>query len=146
MLILTQGYDYPVPFKGFRFDPMYPYQPLVNIITGSSKWLFTPLMMKGITNPKDQQAILQAFIFEFNLMFMDLVQQPEFKNVVHIDCRGNAKSHDDWFDELHLKSHAFKRITDVMYACIRSYDGTADNRVKVNNIAEKIIRVTDYQK
>lgn len=145
MLVLTQGYDYPIPHKGFRFDIRYPLQPLVNWFTGSSKWLYTPLMLKGISEKKEMDAILHAFIFEFNLIFMEIVQQPDFPNVIHIDCRGVAKSHDDWFDELHLKSHAFEKIGKMMYDCIKSYGKeTADFNSKLNLQTTKIVRVTDF--
>lgn len=143
MLVLCQGYDYAIPHKGFRFDIRYPHQPFVNFITGSSKWLFTPLMLKGIRNATDQEAIIHAFIFEFNMMFMELAQDSDFPNVVHVDCRGVAKNHNDWFDELHLKSHVFERIGKVMHRCIQSY-GQPGNSPAIDFSMNKIIRVTDH--
>lgn len=143
MLVLTQGYDYAIPHLELRFDFRYMLQPLINYVTGSSRWLFTPLMLKGFRGKTLRDSLIHTFIFEFNLIFMDLVQLPDFPNVFHIDCRGVASLHDSWFDELHLKSHEYKRIAEVYADCIRQFGKPPAPEIK-NILAKKIIRVTDY--
>lgn len=120
MAIITQGYDYAIPYKGLRFDWCYPWQPIVNKILGSGRWLYQPLMIRGIGGSTIQRSILVAMIFEFNEMFIELVRRPEFPYLYHIDNRGNAE-YTDWFDELHLKPEAFRRISDSYHTCLESH-------------------------
>ena len=37
---------------------------------------------------------------------------------------GVAKGHDDWFDELHLKSHVFKKVANAYKECIDGFGST----------------------
>ncbi|PKL85695.1 MAG: hypothetical protein CVV22_05915 [Ignavibacteriae bacterium HGW-Ignavibacteriae-1] len=108
VISITHGYDYAIPSNRLGFDFKYPYQPIVNHLIQSGKWLFNPMMIKGIKNRYAQKAIMFTFIYEFNQIFIDLAK--EFENVYHIDCRGVAESRDDWFDEMHLKDHAYRKI------------------------------------
>ena len=57
----------------------------------------------------------------------------EFPNVCHIDCRGIAKGQKDWYDELHLKSHIFKKVAKV-------YSMLINGEIK----GKDVIRVVDY--
>lgn len=108
MISITQGYAYPYPKKGNNFSLKYPLQPIVNSFLSSGQWLFRPLMIKGILDTNLQRAIVMAFIYEFNEMLKDVTNQ--FQNVYHIDCRDVPKTQEDWYDELHLKSHKFKEV------------------------------------
>ncbi len=108
IISITHGYAYPYPKKGVRFCWRYPLQPLANYVAGSGKWLFRPLMIRGISDPQLQRAIVMAFIYEYNEMLISVCKQ--FANVYHIDCRDLVQTEDDWYDELHLKSHKYKEI------------------------------------
>jgi hypothetical protein len=52
-------------------------------------------------------------IDEVNEMFIGLARRKEFPQLYHIDCREVAQNKDDWFDELHLKSDAFKIVASA---------------------------------
>lgn len=106
MISITHGYAYPFPKKGNNYSLKYPIQPIVNSFIGTGKWLFRPLMIKGIQDAKLQRAILMTFIFEYNEMMIGIAKQ--FKNVYHLDFRDLALNQADWYDELHLKSHKYK--------------------------------------
>lgn len=116
MLILTQGYDFAIPFNKSRAN-WVTFRRLVNEITDTGGWLFEPLSIKGITDPKDQKAVIYTLIYEFNEMLIQLAEFHKHPNVFHIDCRGLA-TEDDWFDELHLKSDTFEKIANVFKLCI----------------------------
>ena len=108
MISITQGYAYPYPKKGNNFSLRYPLQPIVNSFLGTGKWLFRPLMIKGIIDEKLQRAIVMAFIYEYNEMLLEVAKK--FTNVHHMDLRDIPLSEDDWYDELHLKSHKYKEV------------------------------------
>lgn len=120
MAIVTQGYDYAIPHAGVRFDWKVPYQPFINWLIGSGKWLSQPLMIRGIKEGRLQRSIVMAMIFELNEMFLSLAQRDEFTYLYHIDSRGNARDV-DWFDELHLKPKAFKRVADTYKQCLANH-------------------------
>ncbi len=75
-------------------------------------------------------------IYEFNEMLIQLANFKRLRNVFHIDCRGHAKE-DDWFDELHLKSDAFKKVANAFKYCITQNIGME------NDPTEKVYRVND---
>lgn len=108
MISITQGYAYPFPKKGNNFSLKYPLQPIINSLLGTGKWLFRPLMMRGIIDTELQRAIVMTFIYEFNEMLLEI--EKKFDNVYHIDCRDIALEQSDWYDELHLKSHKYKEV------------------------------------
>jgi hypothetical protein len=108
MISITQGYAYPFPKKGNNFSWKYSLQPIVNSFLGTGKWLFRPLMIKGIVDTRLQRAIVMAFIYEYNEMQKEVDQR--FENVYHIDCRDIPRTREDWYDELHLKSHKYKEV------------------------------------
>lgn len=108
MISITQGYAYPYPKKGNNFSWRYPLQPIVNSFLGTGKWLFRPLMIKGIIDPHIQRAIVMAFIYEYNEMLLEV--ESKFPNVYHLDCRNIPLKENDWYDELHLKSHKYKEV------------------------------------
>ena len=110
MISITHGYAYPYPSNSNHFSWRYPLQPLVNWLLQTGKWLFRPLMIKGIIDKKLQRAIVMTFIYEYNQMMIEIDNQ--FPNVYHIDCRDIPEGENDWYDELHLKSHKFKEVAD----------------------------------
>jgi len=139
MMIITQGYDFAIPYNKNRGN-WVSFQRLVNEITDTGRWLFEPLNMKGITNKDDQAAVVYTLIYEFNEMMVQLANFNGLKNLFHIDCRGFAEEK-DWFDELHLKSSAFKEITNVFKFCI------TENINRLNDSqAKKVYRVVDELK
>lgn len=135
MLVITQGYDFAIPSKE-RNGAFISLQRTINSIQNTGNWLFAPLNLKGITNPDEQRAIVYFMIYEFNEMLIPLAKY--FDNVFHIDCRGTAESKDDWFDELHLESHAFKKVAKKYEECIK------DNARKISSATNKIYRVADH--
>ena len=60
MLIITQGYDYAIPFNQKRGNWLS-MQRIVNAYTDTGHWLFEPLNMKGITEKEDQEAIFVLY-------------------------------------------------------------------------------------
>ncbi|UCH14720.1 MAG: hypothetical protein JSV22_01855 [Bacteroidales bacterium] len=131
MMIITQGYDYAIPSLKNRFSLRYPLQYFINAFVDTGKWLARPMLIKGITNKEEQRKIIKAMIFEFNEMLKSIAGN--FKNVYHIDCRGVAKGQKDWYDELHLKSHIFKKVAKVYSMLINGEIERKD-----------VIRVVDY--
>lgn len=126
--IITQGYDYACPDPRVHFGSSLStwHQPLVNIATGSGKWLYQSFMLKGITNFELQRKIIKTMIFEFNEMLVKMAMKPAYPNVFHIDCRGICRSRYDWYDELHPKSYVFKKIAQKYQECI---DGLFESKV-----------------
>ncbi|NLB64052.1 MAG: hypothetical protein GX801_08105 [Fibrobacter sp.] len=118
MITITHGYAYPYPKKGNNFSLGTPLQPLVNKVAETGKWLFRPLMIKGILDPRLQQALAMTFIYEYNEMLIDLSKK--FANVHHIDCRDIPQKQSDWYDELHLKSHKYKQVAQRYQSLIDS--------------------------
>ncbi|WP_157975863.1 hypothetical protein [Lewinella sp. IMCC34191] len=57
-------------------------------------------------------------ITEFNEMLIKLARFDGLPNVYHIDCRGVARSEDDWYDELHLTSEAYGTVAAAYTKCI----------------------------
>jgi hypothetical protein len=131
IISITQGYDYAIPGDKFNWSFRYPLQPLVNKALDNGGWLLRPLKIRGIFNEDLQRALVMTFIYEFNQIFTSLATEYGFKNVYHIDCRGLAKSEKEWYDELHYKSHIFKKVA-------KAYEYVIDNHT--NNIG-KIISV-----
>lgn len=136
MMILTQGYDYPIPssknhFTIFNFPSWY----VSRQFTG--EWLDIPLKINGIVDPEIQKNILKAMIYEFNKVFIYIASDPDFKNVYHIDCRGVSEGKfENWFDEIHLKSHKFRIVADLYRQVIEKFSD-----VKKRDGTEKIFSV-----
>lgn len=139
MIIITQGYDFALPNDKSRGN-FLSIQRIINDFTDTGHWLYQPLNMKGITNKKDQEAIIYTMIYEFNEMMIQLATFNGLPNLFHIDCRGYA-TEDDWFDELHLKSDGFKDITKVYKNCI-----TQNLRMKNDKPKKKVYKVKELLK
>lgn len=121
MLIITQGYDYPIPSSENHFSFLnLPSWLVSRMFTG--KWLDIPLKINGIINPEIQRSILKAMIYEFNKLFIYIASDKSFKNVYHIDCRGVSEGKfKNWFDEIHLKSHRFEMVAGAYCDVIEKY-------------------------
>ncbi len=132
MLMITQGYDFAIPYNKNRGN-WISLQRIVNEFTDTGTWLFEPLNMKGITNKQDQEAVIYTMIYEFNEMLIKLANFKGLPNLYHIDSRGFADE-DDWYDELHLKSHAFKEIANVYKYCITQNLGKQKSKTKVYRV------------
>ncbi|MBL7915071.1 MAG: hypothetical protein JNL49_08495 [Bacteroidia bacterium] len=118
MISITHGYAYPYPKKGLNFSWKYPLQPIVNSFLKSGKWLFRPLMIKGIHDEEIQHAIMTTLIYEYNEMLRDI--ESNFENVYHVDCSDIPKAQEDWYDELHLKSDKYKVVASRYSELINS--------------------------
>lgn len=130
MISITQGYDYVFPSNENRFSWKNPLQPIVNSFEGTGRWLFYPLMMRGITDKNLQRAIVMTFIYEYNQMFIELAN--EYPHVYHVDCRGVAPEYNDWYDELHLTSENFERVAYAYKYIINNYkDGGVPKVIRV---------------
>ena len=133
VITITHGYDFPVPSPKRRFSFRCPSQPIANVILDNGNWLYTPLMIKGILDKKDQTAIMVAMIYEFNEMMSSFSE--EYDNIYHVDSTGLASEETDWFDELHLKCHKFKIVAQAYEKIIRDHKKLVDGR--------KVIRAID---
>jgi len=131
MMTIVQGYDYAIPSLKNHLSLRYPLQYIINKLVDTGRWLARPMKIKGINDRQLQRKIIKAMIFEFNEMLKEIAE--EFQNVYHIDSRGVAKRKRDWFDELHLKSHKFKKVAKVFSMLI---DGEITGK--------KTIRVLEY--
>jgi hypothetical protein len=115
-LFISQGYDFAIPslkkWRGWN-----PVTALVNFFNKSGKWLYTPLALAKIQEDEDKEAVLYSMIYEFNEMLSQLARCNNFPNLFHIDSRGLAK-YEDWYDELHLKSSSFEKVSLTFRKCI----------------------------
>lgn len=128
IVTITQGYDYPIPSPKRRGSLKTPLQPLINSFLDTGNWLFTPLMIKGILDEYTQRSIMFTMIFEFNEMLSSFTKVPDYK-VFHVDNRGLTQSHDDWYDELHLKRYMYKRVANAYEYIIRNHRSLGDRRI-----------------
>jgi hypothetical protein len=132
LLILTQGYDYTIPSykRGRLFLPK-----ILNMFLKNGRWLKAPLTVKGITEQYDQEAVMVAITFGYNELLVDL--STRYKNMCHVDARGIAQSVNpqnpskSWFDELHLKSDVYAKVSHRFADCIRDHKAILDNRQPV---------------
>lgn len=137
MAMITQGYDYVLPYNGTRSNASI-VQRVINEFTDTGTWLFEPLNMKGICDAKTQEAIMYTMITEFNEMMICLANFKAFPNLYHIDCRGVARNEDDWFDEIHLKAHAFQTVAKAYKDCIRNH------KENIGSIHPKVYSAREY--
>ena len=132
IISITQGYDYAIPdFGNSPFNHPCHGQWIYNIF--HREWLFTPLMMKGITNKDDQKSIILAMIYEFNEIMGSFALS--YKNVFHVDNRGLTGSRKDWHNEIHLTGDNYKKVANTYEHIIRNYE-----KLQADN--QKIIRTT----
>lgn len=116
MKILTQGYDFAIPSNNTKLF----VNPL-RWMFGNGKWLYYPLVRKGVSDSYEQQCILSAMIYYFNEMLISVGKKCNERKgtnyVFHIDSRGALKKK-DWADELHPFSKPFRKISEVYVHCI----------------------------
>ncbi len=130
MVIITQGYDYAIPSLKNHFSWRYPFQFFINKFMDTGKWLSRPMALKGILDDKQQRRIVKAMIFILNEMFITLAN--DFNKSInqsmikHLDCRNIARQQNDWFDELHLKSHKFKEVATAYTNIINGKAGDSN--------------------
>lgn len=136
IITITQGYDYPFPSPKNNFSLALPHQYFVNWQSGTGKWLYRPMLMRSIYDAKLQRNIIMTMMYEFNEMMKEMVSS--FDKVYHIDFRGIAPEKDDWFDELHLKSHMFRKAANVYKYVFENYTELSST-VK----ATDILKLTD---
>ena len=145
--VITQGYDYVVPFPNVRRSANLP-QWVINKATATGDWLRTPLKLKGLHDMNKQTMVLGHFIEEVNKMFISLATHPnlddkspekyQFPNLYHVDCRRVARNFDDWFDEIHLKSDRFWVIGQAYKHLIFARTETAKDEQYTNETWNKI--------
>ncbi len=128
-IIITQGYDYAIPRRksNAKFFSSSIFRYLVNKFTGSGKWLWAPLEQKRL-DQFEKEAVIYAIITEFNELLIDLVCSNHFELLYHVDSRGIAED-EDWFDEIHLKSYAFKTVSKLYDVCIENAMRRSKERV-----------------
>jgi len=134
MAVVTHGYDFALPTRKSTAR-LISLRRLVNKWMGSGKWLWLPLEQKRLADD-EKRAVLYAMITEFNELLSALARSPRFPHLYHVDCRGVATSPDDWYDEIHLTSKAFKRAAALFDACIASALSKNDGAQKVFTIAD----------
>ena len=142
MLILTQGYDFAIPSNDRKGSLK---QKLLKNFMNNGQWLYDSLVMKGIYKLEDQKAVVYFMIYEFNEMLASLAKFVHFPNVFHIDIRGFA-TENDWFDELHLKSQSYEKISEVFSKTIEEYAPLLKSTVGKQQIQDrgtKVIYVKD---
>ena len=140
MMILTQGYDYAIPSWKRKFDWRYLHKSLMNSVVDSGRWLARPLHIKAIPE-KDQHPIVKAMIFEVNEVLKAIAKK--YTNVYHIDCRDIAGGSKGWFDELHLKSHVYKKVAYAYRIMIDGSIAQSHPEIWKNVQTEKVLRVKD---
>lgn len=136
MQIITQGYANAIPSYSRKWSFRYPHKSLVNWLLGTGKWLKRPLMMKGIPDQSGDMTdihfkIVKTMIHEVNNMFIELSNN--FTNVYHIDSRQLVTERSHWFDELHLKSHMYKKVAAAFAVCIDNY-GPATAQIQTTSL------------
>ena len=135
LLCVTQGYDFPIPRSKRGFGLRTPFQPMVNWLLDSGRWLHQPLMISGVSDAQDQANIMRLMLFEFNEMLVQFSQK--HAGVFHIDSRGLTSRTRDWYDELHLKGRGFKQVA-------RAFEYVIDNHETLLRNGDKVIRTVDH--
>ncbi len=90
--ILIHGYDYPIP-DGLDQS-------------GLKRWLSKPLEDKHFADIELRKSIMKTLIDRLNSTQIDLINDPYFSQVFHVDVRGTLSSKpqdykDYWQDEIH---------------------------------------------
>lgn len=118
LIFITQGYDFLLPSIAKRKERDRG-QKFMNRQMNTGKWLWDPLESKNVLGEEAKRAVLYTMIYEFNEMLIQLTQYAPFHNLYHIDCRGVTNGLDDWFDELHMKSHKYEEIANTYTKVIK---------------------------
>jgi lysophospholipase L1-like esterase len=134
MVIVTHGYDFAVPTRRSTAR-LVSIRRLVNRLMGSGKWLWLPLEQKRL-NDDEKRAVVYAMITEFNELLVSLAESKHFPYVYHVDNRGIARSDQDWYDEIHLTSEAYRRSASLFDVCISTALAEPGGGKKVFTVAD----------
>jgi hypothetical protein len=119
VVIVTQGYDYPIPSKRRAFPLIPPLRFAGNVFMDNGHWLLDALLLRGVTSDQDRRDIMYTIIYCFNEMLIRVGRHPQIgKRVYHVDARGSGPKEHHWFDEMHLSSRKFKSIADLYRQCL----------------------------
>ncbi|MCI4669854.1 MAG: hypothetical protein MRZ79_17090 [Bacteroidia bacterium] len=163
VIFTTQGYDAPIPsrtprgpwskengksnwWKKIVNGAAQPRRRLINNFLDTGRWLYDPLMMKGIYEERVQQAILFVMIHEFNEMLIQLANYQGFPRLFHVDCRGIAPEFSDWYDEIHLNKQNFKYVAQTFLQILEDRRNGNLLDEKGQAIGDKVYRVLDLKK
>lgn len=116
MVVVTQGYDFAIPTPGST-APWYRLRKWVNKFAGSGKWLWVPFEKKKLSKDQKRDAAY-AMVWEFNELLISIVMSGFFDYIYHVDSRGLARE-DDWYDEIHLKSGSFRKVSALFALALR---------------------------
>nr|WP_293837201.1 hypothetical protein [uncultured Arsenicibacter sp.] len=118
MPILTQSYDYAMPQALIRRPVRiaYWYQRLINQLQGSGKWIETAFRTAKIYKPEVMHQVIKAMLFCFQQKIIETANT--YSYIYHIDSQGLAHP-DEWFDEIHLKSHRYLQISETYAKAMR---------------------------
>ncbi|MFN8239411.1 MAG: hypothetical protein U0X39_01510 [Bacteroidales bacterium] len=133
IICITQGYDYAIPGLHQTNFLFHPVQVIINKALDNGCWLKRPMLIRGITDPILQRAIVMTLIYEFNNMFIDLALNFGFDRIYHVDCRGLATKPSDWYDELHYRSSNYKKVANA-YRIIIDSGGKCPRIIRVSEI------------
>ena len=91
--VIVHGYDYPVKLNDAK-----------------SGWLGRYMIEKGISRPKDRQAVIRLIMDTFNKGISEAAK--DFKNVTYIDVRNTVRFNgvDQWYDEIHPNNDGFQQV------------------------------------
>jgi hypothetical protein len=106
--IVTHTYDLAIPSKkGATF-----LGGLLQVDGGRS-WMYPFLMDKGITDPKDQQAIVHHMLTEFKTALQQVAADSRGLLMV-IDTHGTVAKN-EWLNEIHPNSQGFRKVAEKIY-------------------------------
>lgn len=134
MAIVTHGYDFAVPTRRSTAR-LVSLRRVVNRLMGSGKWLWLPLEQKRL-NDDEKRAVVYAMITEFNELLVALAESKNFPHLYHVDNRGIARSDQDWYDEIHLTSEAYRRSASLFDVCIATALSQSGGKKKVFTVAD----------
>ncbi len=117
MPIITQSYDFARPqvIIKRRFQLAYWFQWPVNTLQQSGRWIETAMRTANITDPDKMHNAIKAMLYLFKQMVIETATP--FPYIYHIDSQGLCQEQ-EWFDEIHIKSHKFLRVGKTYVSAI----------------------------
>jgi hypothetical protein len=109
MPIFTQSYDYATPQALIKrpLSLAYWYQYPINVLLQSGKWIETAMRNAEIYDTTTMHKVIKAMLYLFKSMVIETAGS--FNYIYHIDSQGLTKPN-EWFDEIHIKSHKFLQV------------------------------------
>ncbi|GAB2779132.1 hypothetical protein GCM10027275_23330 [Rhabdobacter roseus] len=140
MPIFTQSYDYAIPQILIKrpFELAYWYQRPLNEILQSGKWIETAMRNAEFYEPEKMHSSIKAMLYLFKHMVIETAAS--YKYVYHIDSQGLTKPN-EWFDEIHIKSHKFLQVGQAYANAMRKAVALRNELKKGSTITEEIPRV-----